>query len=81
MSYCRVEPGVSDVYVYHSDVYVCGSCKMARTDDWEPANILLETPVQMLAHLTRHRVSGHLVPDAAIERLQRDCQRGRYEPE
>lgn len=75
MSYCRWGED-SDVYVYHSDGYVCSSCKMAEGKD-----IRLETPIQLLAHLVRHRKEGHLVPDAAIERLQRDVKRGWYEPE
>lgn len=73
MSYCRKSKD-SDVYVYFSDQYVCGECELQFAD------VRLETPIQMLEHLVRHRKQGDLVPDAAIERLQQDVKRGWYEP-
>lgn len=59
MSFCRIRPGVSDVYVYHDvrGALVCACGTVAKITE------------AMVAHLREHRGRGDLVPERAILRL------------
>jgi hypothetical protein len=81
MSYCRKEPGVSDVYVYtDGEQIICSDCSLTELPPHrEPpygdgiAKHIERTAAGMLRHLLgAHIAAGHLVPAAAIERLRRE---------
>jgi len=67
MSYARMSD-YSDVYVVRScDSLVCLGCELRKsgsfaTEKWQV----------MIDHLHAHREAGHLVPQRAINRLQRE---------
>lgn len=69
MSYCRMGPD-SDVYVYRrveDNMLECCGCKLndnTRVFD-------CPTDEEMLNHLKHHLSTGHQVPAAALERLER----------
>jgi len=69
MSYCRFGDD-SDVYVYATfeDTYECCACRLSI--NWGH-----KTAADMIAHLEKHRATGHLVPQYAIDRLRGDIDR------
>lgn len=75
MSYCRRNPGKSDVYLYapmRGGVTCCGC-------DLDNDKILwFRTNVQALVHLREHVAAGHLVPSYAIQRLREECLKRCY---
>lgn len=64
MAYARFG-GDSDVYVFFNNAgyYECCGCRLGG---WP----MLDTPGEMLAHLSEHQRAGHKVPAEAIEALK-----------
>lgn len=72
----------SDVYLFGSvydappddtHVIVCAQCKLDDNEDrWERESADFETKEAVLAHLTRHRIAGHRVPEAAVAAILQD---------
>lgn len=75
MSYCRFAWDGSDVYVYESaqGIECCG----CRFDE----HVTVQAPEEMIAHLARHRRSGHFVPEHAITGLWADIPGAQRPPD
>lgn len=76
MSYARKGLDGSEVYVYRTTMgadpceIICHDCLLAP-DPAYPCHAE-DSLAGMRAHLLDHRLRGHLVPDAAFERLARE---------
>lgn len=67
MSYCRFGWEGSAVFVYESEEGIeCCGCAL------ENGAFTVKEPEEMIAHLGRHRRSGHYVPEDAILGLWED---------
>lgn len=65
MSYCRKNPGISDVYVYEGSggmLHCCG-CEIADHD------FHTDSPIDLAVHLREHEVLGQMVPAHCWKRL------------
>ena len=73
-TYCTKKLDESDVYVYRDyyGMYRCHECLLSGglTGPW-----VSDTPVQMIAHLGKHRATGHKVPANVFQELTEE--RGR----
>lgn len=67
MSYCRMSEG--DVYMYPS-VYGGIECCGCRLEKCEHTVFFKRTDA--LKHLKEHRLQGHVVPQHAFDRLERE---------
>lgn len=71
MSYCRRNGVDSDVYVVRTGRRLaCLGCSLVDFS----GSVVRESAEEMRAHLLAHRSRGHLVPDRAIERLEREME-------
>lgn len=75
MSYCRRGLDGSDVYLYPSGIgevspdcpIVCQECKLQPSGDY-----LAHSRMAAFDHLGEHQHAGHSVPEAALQRLERE---------
>ena len=69
MSYCRRNPGKSDVYMYagKGGITCCGCDLSDFAIRWFP------DAGEAVIHLREHLAAGHLVPNHAIRRLEQEC--------
>lgn len=78
MSYCRFSGAGSEAYIYPSIAgIVCCACRLLpksrKNGFWSYDDFIAVTPAAMLAHARDHNANGVLVPDYAIERLEREA--------
>jgi len=71
MSYCR-RSSHSDVYLYPSACgrIVCCACSLGSVS---AMSVEFDTAADALRHLQAHVAAGQMVPDYAIERLQKEA--------
>ena len=81
VSYIRFGEGGSDLYVYSDgEQFHCCGCLFKTRDTGDAfASAVFATREDILQHLLDHREEGHVVPDAAIERLQAEIEGKPYQ--
>ena len=78
MSYCSFAKGESDVYLWGRDLlgcWICQSCRLAPEliGGFYKADAFVSLK-EVKAHLEAHQAAGHLVPDYAFERIEREMK-------
>lgn len=86
MSYCRHgffrdeggEVNASDVYLILSEFWECCGCKLQRSmsvlgiETGHQNSIRFDSQRKVLAHLWKHRLEGHIVPQHTFDRLEEE---------